>query len=75
VDCSLQVGTLCLLQAKEFSCLGVLFTSEGKTERIGAAAAVKTGAAPDRLGEEGSEPEGETLNLLVGLLSNPHLRP
>ncbi|XP_075957732.1 E3 ubiquitin-protein ligase CBL-B-B isoform X1 [Anarhichas minor] len=46
VDCSLQVGTECLPQAKEFKYLGVLFTSEGKMEReidrrIGAAAAVK----------------------------------
>ena len=46
VDCSLQVGTKCLPQAKEFKYLGVLFTSEGKVEReidrrIGAAAAVK----------------------------------
>ncbi|KAK9541149.1 hypothetical protein VZT92_001216 [Zoarces viviparus] len=46
VDCSLQVWTECLPQAKEFKYLGVLFTSEGKMEReidrrIGAAAAVK----------------------------------
>ena len=46
VDCSLQVGTECLPQAKEFRYLGVLFTSEGKMEReidrrIGTAAAVK----------------------------------
>jgi len=46
VDCSLQVGTECLPQAKEFKYLGGLFTSEGKMEReidrrIGAAAAVK----------------------------------
>jgi len=45
-DCSLQVGTECLPQAKEFKYLGVLFTSEGKMEReidrrIGAAPAVK----------------------------------
>jgi len=33
VDCSLQVGTECLPQAREFKCLGVLFTSEGKMER------------------------------------------
>jgi len=32
VDCSLQVGTECLSQAKEFKYLGVLFTSEGKIE-------------------------------------------
>jgi len=46
VDCSLQVGTECLPQAKELKYLGGLFTSEGKMEReidrrIGAAAAVK----------------------------------
>jgi len=46
VDCSLQVGTECLPQAKECKYLRILFTSEGKTEReidrrIVAAAAVK----------------------------------
>jgi len=71
VDCSLQVGTECLHQAKEFKYLGVLFTSEGKMEReihrwIVAAAAVKF-----HLGEEGIEPEGKALNLLVGVRSKP----
>jgi len=46
VDCTLQVGTECLPQAKEFKYLGVLFMSEGKMEReidrlISATAAVK----------------------------------
>jgi len=46
VDCSLQLGTECLPQAKELKYLGGLVTSEGKMEReidrrIGAAAAVK----------------------------------
>jgi len=46
VDCSLQVGTECLPQAKEFKYLRVLLTSEGEMEpkidrRIVAATAVK----------------------------------
>jgi len=74
VDCSLQVGTECLLQAKEFKYIGVLFTSEGKmVDRCGCSS--KTGAAPDRLGGagEGAEPKGKALNLLVGLRYNPHI--
>jgi len=46
VNFSLQVGSECLPQAKEFIYIGVLFTSEGMVEReinrwVGAAAAVK----------------------------------
>jgi len=53
VNCSLKVGMKCLPHAKEFKCLWVLFTREGKTEpevdrRLGAA------AAENRLGGEGS---------------------
>jgi len=55
VDCSLQVGTECLPQVKEFKYLGVLFTSEDgagdrQADRCGCSS--KTGAAPDRLSEE-----------------------
>jgi len=52
-DCSLQVGTECLPQAKELKYLRVLFTSEGKMEReINRYCSSKTGAAPERLGEK-----------------------
>ena len=79
VDCTLQVGSESLPQAREFKYLEVLFKSEGKMEwemdrRFSAASAVMRALpVPDRCGDEGAESEGKDLDLPVHLHSNPHL--
>lgn len=52
----------------------VLFTSEGKAANW-VSVNTNAGIVLDCCGKVGAEPEGETLNLPVNLLFNPHLWP
>ena len=75
VECTLWVGDEILPQVEEFKYLGVLFTSEGRMEREIDRCGVCSNAdsARIRCGEEGAEPKGKALDLLVDLRSCPHL--
>lgn len=77
VDCSPWVGTELLPQAKGFTYLRILFTSEHKMEHkmdrwIGVSN--NTGIVMDYWCEEGAETEGKAFHLLVNLFSNPSFR-
>jgi len=78
VEWPLQVRNEILPQVEEFKYLGVLFMSEGRTEReidrqTGVVSAVLPTLHRPDIVKKLAEPEGKALDLTVNLYSYPHL--